>query len=365
MNIGIDGRVLVGKLAGSGRYVFEICKQLDSLLPEANFYVFSSSPVNKPCENDRWHYCVDSFPFASRLKPVIWLKLRCGFLARNIDLDFFWGTSHFLPFLKRDVTTILTVLDLVAKLYPKTLTFTHWLSHFLFFAKDILRANYIAVISEGTAARLYSWLGRKADIIVKPAISDFWSLKLDSHEEESSLATLNIEKKFILAVGTREPRKNLNELINAFIELREVGLLKEYQLIIAGGKGWLSRELSNEHAMYVSHNIKFLGFVSDEELKALYSRCALFVFPSIYEGFGIPIIEAISSGANVLASDTPETREAGGDQAIYFLTKTGVLQSSIIKALNENSNTRGFAPPIWRTEAEKFSKFILQAHLKQ
>ncbi len=363
MNIGIDGRVLVGSLAGTGRYVYEICKQLDSLLPEASFYVFSPSPVNKPCENARWHYCVDSLPFASKLKPVIWLKLRCGFIARNIDLDFFWGTSHFLPFLKKNVTTILTVHDLVAKLYPKTLTFTHWLSHYLFFSTDILRANYIAVNSEGTAARLNSWLGRKADVVVKPAISNFWSLTSDINAE-SILASLTVKKKFILAVGTREPRKNLIELINAFIGLKNSGLLQDYQLVIAGGKGWLSDELSSEHALYVSHDIKFLGFVSDEELKALYCRCALFVFPSVYEGFGIPIIEALSSGAKVLASDTPETREAGGDEAAYFMAQAGALQSSIIRALNQNPNIGGSQFPIWRNEAEKFSKLILQVYLR-
>ena len=364
MKIGIDGRGLVGNLTGTGRYVFEICRQLDSLLPEADFYVFSSSAVNKPCENARWHYCVDSFPFSSRLKPVIWLKLRCGFLARNIDLDMFWGTSHFLPFLKKNVTSILTVHDLVAKLYPKTLTFTHWLSHFLFFSKDILRANYVAVNSDGTGARLLAWLDRKADVVVKPAISDFWRLNRDN-QVETHLISLNTHQKFILAVGTREPRKNLNELINAFIDLKDSGLLKDYQLIIAGGKGWLSDGLSSEHAIYVSHDIKFLGFVSDEELKALYSRCALFVFPSIYEGFGIPIIEALSSGANVLASDTPETREAGGDGVAYFFAQTGALQSSIIRGLNQGPNISRSESPIWRNEAEKFSKLILQVYLKQ
>lgn len=364
MNIGIDGRVLVGNLAGTGRYVYEICRRLDYLFPEANFYVFSSCVVNKPCENARWHYCVDSFPFASKLKPVIWLKLRCGFLARSIDLDIFWGTSHFLPFLNKKVTTILTVHDLVAKLYPNTLTFTHWLSHFLFFSSDILRANHVAVNSNGTGTRLFNWLGRKADVVVRPAISDFWGVRTDSLVEDT-FASLNIEKKFILAVGTREPRKNLNELINAFIELKNSGSLEGYQLVIAGGKGWLTHELSNDLAKYSFYDIKFLGFVSDEALRELYTRCALFVFPSIYEGYGIPIIEAISSGANVLASDTLETREAGGEGASYFPVQTGSLQSSIINALNANSKIRRSDPPMWRTEAEKFSKLILQAYLKQ
>lgn len=128
---------------------------------------------------------------------------------------------------------------------------------------------------------------------------------LSEENYEKIKSGLNIEKPYLLFVGTREPRKNLNRLIKAWEPLA-----KDYDLIIAGEEGWDESEQT-----YDKEQPRFLGKVSDEELVVLYSETACFVYPSLYEGFGLPILEAFSFGAPVVTSDISSMPEVAGNAA--------------------------------------------------
>jgi glycosyltransferase involved in cell wall biosynthesis len=124
-----------------------------------------------------------------------------------------------------------------------------------------------------------------------------------------------IAKPYVLFVGTLQPRKNIVKLIEAFSLLKE----KDIQLVIVGKKGWLFEEIFQAPEKYgVPDRIKFLDFVGDEDLQSLYKNALCFVLPSLYEGFGLPVLEAMKFGCPTVISDTSSLPEVGGDAAVYF-----------------------------------------------
>lgn len=138
-----------------------------------------------------------------------------------------------------------------------------------------------------------------------------------------------MQKPFILTVGKIEPRKNLKRLIDAFTEMNNTA----FDLVIVGLQGW-DKETSKKQSQ--SENIKFLSYITDAELSALYSSCAFFIYPSLYEGFGYPIVEAMKCGAAVATSDSSSMREIGQGCALLFDPKnTDKLELSMRKLIEE------------------------------
>ena len=124
--------------------------------------------------------------------------------------------------------------------------------------------------------------------------------------------------KFVLFVGTLQPRKNISRLIEAFSRLPQQ-LKEEYQLVVIGKKGWLYEDILNSPKKFdVENRVLFLDYVSDEDLPTFYKKAELFVLPSLYEGFGLPVLEAMRYGCPVATSNVSSLPEAGGDAAVYF-----------------------------------------------
>ena len=212
VKIGIDGRALQGSRTGVGRYVYELCRELDKVLPDAQFFIYSSVPLEMPVSSARWVLRLDELPLAKYMKSVLWLKCRCGLLCRKDDLDVFWGAATFLPQLPSTVRTVITVYDLNFKIVPETMGFTHKWAFKLFFKKDVMRADIVTAISKGSSWRLANLSGRAADAIVYPAVDA--SFKPQPEEIVNSLSSLYaLPRLYLLAVATWEPRKNLELFI--------------------------------------------------------------------------------------------------------------------------------------------------------
>ena len=323
MRIGLDGRPLLGRRTGVGRYVFEICRELDALLPDAEFFVYAPEPVELPVASPRWHCRVESSSWARGLKPIAWLKLRAGGLCREDRLNVFWGSATLFPRLPASVRRVSTVYDLTFRLAPETMGRTHLIAHRMFFERDVRRADQLVAISNGTAARLQAWLGGVLAAVAQPAAAPAFR-PVDPLAVAHTLAGLGITSPFFLAVGTWEPRKNLELLVRVFRALRAEGDFLDYRLVLAGGAGWKDERLRDLLGIGdalddrgVTDGVMAVGFVADELLAHLYAGCRAFVFPSRYEGFGLPVLEARACGAPVLAADIPELREAGGEATVY------------------------------------------------
>lgn len=338
MQIGIDGRSLQGSRTGVGRYVYELCRELDRALPNAQFFVYSSVPLEMPVLSDRWILRLDESPLAKHLKPVLWLKYRCGLLCKKDNLDVFWGAATFLPKLHHSIRKVITVYDLNYKVVPHTMGLTHRWSYRLYFEKDAQQADDIVVISKGTAQRLQETFGIKVKTIVMPAI-DISFRQASEQEIQQCLKLYNIKYPYILSVATWEPRKNLELLVKTFLDMKNEGLLPYHKLMLVGGKGWKDTRLATL-VKKMMEMIVPLGYIPDKYLAPLYTGADVFVFPSIYEGFGMPVLEARACGTKVVTSDIPELREAGGVDAIYVAPTAEGIRNGILAALSQTSKER-------------------------
>lgn len=161
--------------------------------------------------------------------------------------------------------------------------------------------------------------------------------------------------EFWLAVGTLEPRKNLRRLIEAFALYRRQTRLR-YPLVLAGGKGWLEDDLGEFiKQLGLTDNVRLLGYVSDEELSWLYRNCFSFVYPSLYEGFGLPVLEAMGQGAAVITSNSTSLPEVAGDAA-HFVNPFDELD--LVRAFEKLAGDNDYHAELKRRaeiQAKKFS----------
>lgn len=357
--MGIDGRPFQGSRTGVGRYVAELCLRLDQLLPRVSFRIYSHVPIEPPVRSARWSVHLDPFSQARHLKAIAWLKLRCGTLAARDGVDVFWGSATLLPRLPSRIKTLATVFDLNYLVAPDSMVGTHQLAHRMFFARDLRRADALTAISQGTADKVRQWFGRTIDAVALPAASAaFRPMPPESYGPR--LEALKIDAPYILGVATWEPRKNLATLIRAFLEMKEGGRLGNRKLVLAGGKGWKDGQLLSLLSGRTLSDIIPLGYVADADLPVLYSGCDAFVFPSLYEGFGMPVLEARACGAPVVASDFPELREAGGPDACYVQPTSEGLSTGLISVLSAPRPRHAAGGlPTWDAGAEKLSKLLL------
>ena len=161
--------------------------------------------------------------------------------------------------------------------------------------------------------------------------------------------------QFWLAVGTLEPRKNLRRLLKAFA-FHKAQSAALYPLVLAGGKGWLENDLEEFiHRLGLSDNVCVLGYVSDQELSWLYSNCFGFVYPSLYEGFGLPVLEAMMLGAAVVTSNTTSLPEVGGNAVHYVDPRNEREIAESFRVVEEDNDYREMLKVRALIQAEKFS----------
>jgi glycosyltransferase involved in cell wall biosynthesis len=177
--------------------------------------------------------------------------------------------------------------------------------------------------------------------------------RLEVAQTEQTRNRLGIRDEFLLFVGTVEPRKNLTALVRAFeqvLRVREQPL----QLVIAGREGWLVDELfANLERSPAAKHIHFTGYLNDEDLCALYSSCALFVYPSLYEGFGLPPLEAMACGAPVIASRIPSIEEVVGPAArLVSPASVTELTGAIVELLSSEATREKLSAAGTRRAAE-------------
>ena len=364
MLIGIDGRAFYGAHAGTGRYVSELCAVLDAALPEARFVVYGNRPLKLPVSNGRWKQRGDGNSISARLPAALWFFLRAGTLAKRDRVDVFWGAANFLPLGLGETPAILTIYDFVYRLFPRTLNFTHRMAYRLFFKRGLHRARTIIAISQGTSDRLFEFHGRRADIVIRPRVAPkFRPPRAD--ETQEALSHYAIDFPYFLSVSTLEPRKNLEALIEAFLQLRSDGELPGAGLVLVGQQGWKDARLVSAvaRAKALGAPIVLTGYVPDEWLPALYAGAAAVVMPSLYEGFGMPVLEAKCCGARVVTSDIPEIREAGDSGPIYIEPTVEGIKQGLRMAEKMSREEVAVMPEAdrgasWAEEGEKLVRAI-------
>ncbi|WP_345955886.1 glycosyltransferase family 1 protein [Mucilaginibacter sp. PAMB04168] len=331
VKIGIDGRVFNKPLTGVGKYVTQLLNRINEVAKyETTFYIYNNNKDIDLSECRFKHVLrVDERGFAQKMKPVVWLKFFSKSCINADELDYFIGGAGFLPHLSSNIKTIVVVHDFNHIIVPATMTFTQKIAHQLFYKSDVKKADYVIVNSQGTFDKTIKYFKKTPDIIVNPAVDSVYK-KLDIELVTGRLKELTISKPYLLAVATLEPRKNLGNLVRAFIKLRSENYLKEHKLVLVGKFGWKNEEirhLINQNKDIIQH----LGYLSNKDLAVLYNGASLFVFPSVYEGYGMPVAEALACRTQSITTNISELVEASKGQASYIGNVSDI--NSICKAI--------------------------------
>jgi glycosyltransferase involved in cell wall biosynthesis len=215
----------------------------------------------------------------------------------------------------------------------------------LFFARDVRRADTTIAISQGTSDRMLKHFGRGASAIVRPSVGSAFRPQPDT-VVKAVCSRYGIKGPYLLALSTWEPRKNFELLVRTFLNLKKEGRLEGYSLVLAGGRGWKDNRLVSLIQGEGNNHLMPLGYVPEEDLPPLYGGAELFVYPSLYEGFGIPVLEALACGTQVVATDVPEIREAGGFEPYYIEPTEEGLREGILRSIG---SARDVTPPTYDT----------------
>jgi len=336
MKIGIDAFPIAGRIAGIGRYILEICRALPRIMPDSEFYLYSPNPLAFDLPSRCWHLRIGGLRVAQLASSYAWLKGPATAMAASDGVEVFWATRTILPGNSSAFRTVATVHDLNYRVFPRSMPYATFLAHRIWFARDLRRADAVVTNSQGTADRLQDMLGIKADAVARPGVAETFGPQAEE-VVAARLSALGVRKPYFLAVGTLEPRKNLNALVEAFVSLKRSGELRGYELLIAGSRGWRTGRLQGLLDESEVQGVRWLGFVTDEDLAILYAGSRAFVFPSFYEGFGIPAAEARACGALVVATDMPELRESAGAHAIFVEPTIPGIRQGLLKAAERGS----------------------------
>lgn len=348
LRIGIDAWPLVAQPTGIGRYVRELCLRLAARMRDAEFFLYSPRTIDFP-ELPGW---IRHAGTGTVLPGYVWLKWALPRACAGNRLDVFWATRTLAPRLSPRTAIVSTVYDLNYRIAPETMQAANRWAHRLWFARDVARAAAVVSISQGTSDRLAGLLGRPADAVAHPAVGPHYRRPPEA-PLAAVLARHGIAKPYLLAVGTREPRKNLDRLVAAHAALHARGAIA-HTLVLAGAAGWGGGARS-------AAPVQPLGYVDEADLPALYAGADLFVLPSLYEGFGMPALEARACGTRVVASDVPEIREAGGAAARYVAPTVDGLAEGIVAALHDPPPAPDVALPSWDASAAVLERLLRAA----
>ncbi|MBE8539371.1 glycosyltransferase [Geoglobus acetivorans] len=252
-------------------------------------------------------------PFGHEIQKMILIPTKLN----KMDFDIIHDTYHFGPFLfLKKSKKILTVYDLTPLLFPETHRKSRVLMHKYIFPLILKSSDKIITDSYSTKSDLIKYFKipeNKIKVIYLAADERFKPLKED--EINKIRQKYKLKNPFILYVGTVEPRKNIQTLLKAYYKLKKQGI--KHKLVIAGKIGWKYKPIFETiDKLDLKKDVIFTGYVPDEDLPALYNAADIFIYPSLYEGFGLPPLEAMACGTPVITSNTSSLPEVVGNAGI-------------------------------------------------
>lgn len=359
MIIGFDGsRAFTKNKTGTENYSFQILKHLSKIDIENSYKVYIRPSVY--IDKKDWP---NNFEFIKINMPRLWTQLGLSLRTFVDNLDVLFVPSHTLPlFRKPGLKTVMTIHDLGSEYLPqyhqiKQRLYLSFMIHY-----QIKTTSHLIAVSEATKKDLIKKIGVKPEkISVVYEGVNFTEDKIDS--KRYIINNFDTSKnKYLLFVGTIQPRKNLERLIKSYHKFVTQQKTDCPNLVLAGGKGWLSEEIYNlPKELKIEDKVKFLGYVSDLDLPILYKNAEAFVFPSLFEGFGLPILEAMFYKIPVLTSNTSSLPEVAGDAAILV---DPYSQESIYKGLIKISDKNDTTKLLIKA-SEQIKKFDWQKSAKE
>jgi glycosyltransferase involved in cell wall biosynthesis len=322
MRIGIDARLWDEPRSGIGRYTHALIEALARIAPDESWVVY----VDRPPGPTFPHVTIRCLPGRQRLVWTLWAASR-ELRARPVDV--FHGVTGFELPLAAPGRLVTTVHDLIPLRYPALVPARHrWAVRGLLGAA-LRRAARVITVSGATRDEVlarYRLPPEKVRVVPEAAASHF------APPSEARLgevrARYGLGAPYLLFVGLLEPKKNLGAVLEAVARLRRRGHWHG-ELVVAGAPGWGPDPVAAAHGLGLDAALRWLGPVPDADLPALYAGAQAFVFPSLWEGFGLPVLEAMASGAPVVASRRGALPEVAGDAALLVEPEPGPLAEAL------------------------------------
>jgi glycosyltransferase involved in cell wall biosynthesis len=346
MDIGIDYTAAVWQGGGIGRYTRNLIRALSELDAGNQYTLFVAGGWGDGDGLGPWpdNFRVRSIPLSDRWLSILWQRLRLPIPIQIITgrLDLFHSPDFVLPPLGR-TPAILTVHDLSFLRVPRFFVpgFRDYLEGAV--CRAVARAQHILADSENTQHDLIELLAVPPGqvTVLYPGVEDRFRPIKDWEALARVRARYGLPDRFVLGLGTLQPRKNFDGLVEAFrwllSEWGDEPEIADLHLVISGGKGWMFEDtLALVERVGLSERVHFAGFVEDADLPALYTMAAVFAFPSWYEGFGLPVLEAMACSTPVVAADNSSLPEVVGDAGLMVdASDAGGLAAALAKLLTD------------------------------
>lgn len=356
LKVAVDARPLARPLTGIGRYTLGICNAL-LRAGEISLYLYSPNKIANVLEGQSGRQFKRNLGLRSGVLVQIWAETFLPHWAKLDDIDVYWGPAHRLPHRLLDrIATVLTIHDLCWRRFPKTMRVTtRWLDR-IHMPMAVRRARCITTVSEFSRREIQrEFPDIDSDIcVVYPGRPEAIRI-CGGTEDILQLEDLGIEKSYFLFVGTLEPRKNLQRLLEAYVKL-PYRLKQAVLMVLAGGKGWGQEDVGRIVRQFgIERQVRVLGYVTDRVLEVLYRNALFLAMPSLYEGFGLPVLEAMTYGTPVLTSNDGALSEVAGRAGMFVDPRDVNAIASGLERMIDDEGLRGALSRAAVEEVKRYS----------
>ncbi len=337
--IGINAHLLSGKAgyrrAGIHQYIYQVLRHLPHEADDPDYLVFTNQE-DVTAGKAGMTAVSTRLNTSHRLLRIFWEQIIWPFQAQRQGVDLLHSMAFVTPLLSRQ-TAVVTVYDLSFMHFPKQFPAGQRRYLTTMTRQACRRARRIITISQSSRQDVHQFCNAPLDHIdvVLPGVDAAYRPL-----PEKTVSAFRREKgleRFILHVGTLQPRKNIPVLLNAFANLPPSDL----KLVLVGGRGWLYEEIfAQVKKLGLEERVLFTGYVPDAALPLWYNAAELLVFPSVYEGFGMPVVEAMACGTPVIASDSSSLPEAVGGAGLLFAPQNVAELTDRITAVQQDPALR-------------------------
>jgi len=322
MNIGIDITALQSRYPGGiGTSLYETMRALAELETEHSFFMYATRPPVIPFSSEPLDIGrpVRLGTGLSTRSNILWMQTGVNRLLREDRVEVFWGPRHLLPFRARGVATVATVHDFWDRVYPGQQPIANRLAGRVLMDRIVRQADVVVTPSMATARdgeRFFGHMGRRTRVVP-------WGVDTSIFSPDSEpavdvlLERLGVRRPYVLIMDAYNPRKNAEAVLDAVGRLAAAGTAID---VVALGRPRSTAvevdlaALASAHG--VSDSLRIPGDVTRDDLVALMSGALAFVYPSVYEGFGMPVVEAMACGCPVITSNVSSLPEVAGDAAL-------------------------------------------------
>jgi len=317
-HVGINAHLISGqegyRRAGIHHYITQLLNHLPQSDQGLSFTIFTNNPADL-VPNPAGRVVSGPWPTRRRTLRILWEQLAWPVMAVRRELDLVHSLAFVTPILN-PCPAVVTVYDLSFVHYPKRYPALQRIYLASQTRRSCRSARRVVAISQSGRRDVHELFGvplEQIDVVSPGVAAEFQRRPVT--EIEAFRQRERLPSRFVLHVGTLQPRKNIPVLIEAFAKLRR----PDVGLVLVGGKGWFYEEIfARVRELSLQEQVRFAGYVPDADLPLWYNAVAVLVFPSVYEGFGMPVVQAMACGTRVVATNASAIPEAAGGVARMF-----------------------------------------------